>query len=73
MKILNTKSSWSKFIGQKIHIWEDNSAWDGAGEWFEPYVVKVTEKGVWFSNDFNDEVFRYWVNFKKIQGYTKRD
>jgi len=68
-KIRNVKSSWLKQLGTRVKIYCKDSAWDGAGEWLETYVVGVTNKGVWFSNDINDRVFRHWVNFKKIRGY----
>ena len=71
MKIRNTKSSWLKYVGQRVNIWEDDSAWDGSGEWFEPYVIEVTTCGVWFNNSLEENVFSHWVNFKNIKGYSK--
>jgi hypothetical protein len=70
-KIRNVKSSWSKYLGTRVKIYCEDSAWDGAGELLEPYVIRVTNKGVWFGNDFGREETYYWVNFKKIKAYGK--
>jgi hypothetical protein len=44
-KMRNTKTSWLKHVGTRVKIYCEDSAWDGAGELLEPYVIKVTNKG----------------------------
>jgi hypothetical protein len=72
VKIRNTKPSWQKHVGTWVELFEENSDWDGSPEFIRAYVVKITEKGVWFSRQedwANDNI--YWVAFKKIKGYWK--
>lgn len=71
-KIRNTKKTWGLLIGSMVHFFDLNSDWSGSAEMIDAYVLRVTNRGVWFSSQKEPcDSTIYWVNFNKIEAYLK--